>query len=359
MGIKNKRKILFFLQSGVGGAERMSVLIGKLLAKDKFEVKFYLLQKGEQVSDITKFIPAGYETNTLPPATSLKRIKQIFNILQKEKPDIVFSSVLYINNKVLPLRLLFPKTKFIIRCENYLYTFSQKQKAVIWIVYRMANYIIAQTDEMKQELVGQLSINGNKIFVLQNPIDTQTIQNKMEGAVSPYLQNEKKHFVASGRFAFQKGFDMLVEAFAKVADKRDDVELFIIGSKEGKNKLEFERVWAIAKDKGIENLVHCEGFQNNPYPYINFADCFVLSSRWEGLPNVLIEAQYLGTPAAAMKCIPIIERIICNNVNGCLAEKEDVDSLAEAMTKAIDMGRIKSSYKGAKPEDFTHLFEQA
>lgn len=351
------KKVLIFLQANVGGAERMSIFIGNLLDKEKFVVKFYPVKKGEMVNDITTFIPSEYETHSLLPASPLKRMKQIYKILKEEKPDVVFSSVLYLNNKILPLRWLFPNTKFIIRCENYLYTFSNKQKTMMWFAYRMADYIIAQTDEMKQELVEQLGINTNKVFTLQNPIDTQTIELKMQGAESPYPNNGKKHYVASGRFAYQKGFDMLVEAFAKVAEKRNDVDLYIIGAKDGGYREEFERVWNVVRENGLENLVHCEGFQNNPYPFIKFADCFVLSSRWEGLPNVLIEALYLGTPAAAMKCIPVVERIMTDGVDGYLADKDDVDSLAEAMSRTIEIGRIHSSYQSSKPEDFTCLFD--
>ena len=357
--MKNRKKALFFLQAGVGGAERMTVLIGKLLDPRKFEVKFYPVQHGDTASAITNFVPSEYETKVLPSASPFQRMKQFYRILKNEKPDVVFSSVLYINNKILPLRLLFPSIKFIIRCENYLYTFSKKQKAMMRFSYRMADYIIAQTEEMRQELVAQLRISANKVFTLQNPIDCQTIEQKMNGVASPYPLNGKKHFVASGRFAYQKGFDILVNAFAKVAEKRNDVDLYIIGSKDKGNEAEYERVWGIVEDLGLQNVVHCEGFQNNPYPYVHFADCFVLSSRWEGLPNVLIEALYLGTPAAALKCIPVVERIITDGKDGFLAEKENVDSLAEAMCKAIDMGRIESSYQSSTPEEFTQLFELA
>lgn len=354
-----KKKVLIFLQAGVGGAERMSVLIGKLLDSRKFEVKFYPVQHGDTASDITKFVPAGYETTVLSSASPAQRIRQFYYILKNERPDVVFSSVLYINNKMLPLRLLFPSIKFIIRCENYLFTFSKKQKVMMRLSYRMADYIIAQTEEMRQELVAQLGISRNKVFTLQNPIDTQTIEQKMDGAVSPYPMNGKKHLVASGRFAYQKGFDILVKAFAMMAEKRNDVDLYIIGSKDKGNEAEYERVWGIVKDLGLQDIVHCEGFQNNPYPYVHFADCFVLSSRWEGLPNVLIEALHLGTPVAALKCIPVVERIVCEGKDGYLAEKDNADSLAEAMYKAVDLGRIESSYQSSKPEDFTHIFELA
>lgn len=107
---------------------------------------------------------------------------------------------------------------------------------------------------------------------------------------------------------------------------------------------------------GLQDCVKCVGFQNNPYVYIKYADCFVLSSRWEGLPNVMIESLYLGTPVAAFKCIPIIERIITNGIDGYLAEKDNVSSLANAMLQASRLGRVKTNYKSAQISDFQSIF---
>ena len=104
--------------------------------------------------------------------------------------------------------------------------------------------------------------------------------------------------------------------------------------------------------------VHCLGYKSNPYPYIKYADCFVLSSRWEGLPNVLIESLHLGTPVAAFKCVPVVERIVEQGINGFVATPENVDSLAGAMDKALLLGRISSSYSGASVEEFKKLFAE-
>lgn len=353
------KKTLFFLQAGVGGAERMTVLIGKFLDRTKFEVKFCIVPKGQVSSRISDFIPDGYPVIQIPEASPLKVMRSIYQVLKSEKPDVVFSSVLYLNNKILPFRYLFPSTKFIIRCENYLFTFSRKQKAMMWLSYRMADYIIAQTEEMAEELNSQLGIGNGKVFTLHNPIDTGSIEEKLKDSVSPYPDNGMLHYVASGRFAFQKGFDILVQSFAELVKKKPNAELYIIGAKDGIHEEEFCKVNNLIERLSISESVHCIGFQKNPYPYIRYADCFVLSSRWEGLPNVLIEALYVGTPVAAFKCIPIIERIVNEGKDGFMAEKEDIVSLTNAMEKAVGLGRVKMSYKGSSPENFTDLFEGA
>lgn len=350
----NKKKILFFVQDGVGGAERVSVLFGKSLDMRENEVKFYLIETPSETT-IKEFIPAVYQTIYIHRTHPIKLMWQIFNIIRHEKPHIVFSSVMHLNTKILPFRAFFPATRFVIRCENYLYTFSKKQLMRMRLTYQKADAIIAQTQEMADELIKVFHIDKAKVTVLQNPVDTKLIDQKIEEGTNPYPQNEKKHFVASGRFAHQKGFDLLVQAFCEVRKKRNDVDLYIIGDKNYRNGKIYRQIEQYQKEHGLEEWVHCVGFQMNPYVYIKYADCFVLSSRWEGLPNVLTEAQYLGTPAAAFKCIPVIERIVADKVNGYLAENENVESLAAAMLNAIDMGRICSTYSPASAADFVKV----
>lgn len=346
-----KKKILFFLQDGVGGAERISVLLGKSLPTKEFNVTFCLVERGGDTS-IRDFIPEGYKIIKIPNAGPLKMMWQLFNVIRKQHPHIVFSSVMYLNTKILPFRCFFPSTRFVVRCENYLYTFNKKQHRRIRMTYRSADAIIAQTQEMADELTEQMNISKDKVFVMQNPVDTKLINRLVKEGGNPYPENGKKHFVASGRFAYQKGFDLLLEAFIKVQQQRQDVDLYIIGDYNYNNGEVYSQLMTRAKESKIDNIVHCVGYQKNPYPYIKYADCFVLSSRWEGLPNVLIEALYLGTPATAFKCIPVVERIINDGVSGYLASKENVNELAFAMTKALSLGRVENSYKSSSIEDF-------
>lgn len=351
-----RRKLLVFSQSNIGGAERMAVTVTKSLNRELFGVVYYLvsMESGNKYP-LAEFIPEDKTVKHIKKHNALVLAFKLFLILLREKPDVVFSSVFYLNNKVLLFRNLFPKTTFIIRCENYVYTFSEKQKQMMKKLYPKADRIIAQTEEMGkgyEELIGC----KNKIQVLHNPIDKETIDKKIAQSASPFPQNNIKRFVASGRFTEQKGFDLLVKAFALAIKEVSDAELYIIGKNDGDNKNCYDGIIDIAKTLGVEEKIHCVGFQSNPYKYVKHADCFVLSSRWEGLPNVMIESLYLGTPVAAFKCIPIIERIVSEGENGYLAEAENVNALAAAMTKAIQLGRVESYYHSADISDFEKLF---
>lgn len=355
------KKLLVFAQSTVGGAERMSVTITKTLDREKFEVVYYLVgptdDKGK--APLQEFIPNDMKVHCVVVSSPLLMIAKYFRILLTERPDVVFSSVININNKLLLLRNLFKKTKFIVRCDNYLYTYTERQRRIIDKTYHLADIIIAQTEEMKQELIDEMHISEKKVVALQNPVDTETINKKIHEGKNPYPQDGKVRYVASGRFARQKGFDLLVEAFAMVKKQQPEAELYIVGRNDGGCEECYNEVKQLIEKYKLQDSVKCVGFQNNPYVYIKYADCFVLSSRWEGLPNVMIESLYLGTPVAAFKCIPVIERIVTNGVDGFLAEKENIESLAEAMMKASELGRVMSVYKSASMDDFHHVLEFA
>lgn len=349
-----KKKVLFFLQSGVGGAERMTVAIAKSLDVSKFNVIFYLLERSSG-SSITDFIPKEYTIKNLPKAFRFKLVKQLEQVLQSEKPDIVFSSIFFINIRLLTLSVFHRKIKFIIRNDNYLYTLSKFQRLIVYSTYWRADSIIAQTDEMGKELYNLPLLNKNRVKVLQNPIDVQRID-PLANEASPYTNIDKVKYVASGRFFPEKGFDILVKAFSIVISKQPNSELFIVGNTQGNCANYFQTILKLIETLGIKDKVHCVGYQKNPYKYVRNANCFVLSSRNEGLPNVLIEALYLGTPVAACTCIPVISRIVAEGKTGFLAESENVESLAEAMLNAAKLGRVQSTYKSAKIEDFAQLF---
>lgn len=354
------KKLIVFAQTAVGGAERMSVTVTKTLDRSRFEVIYYLVGPIENGhAPLEAFIPSDLKVNIIPSQNPFSLIARMFWILVKEKPDVVFASVLNLNNKLLLLRSLFKKTKFIARCDNYLYTYNDKQRKIIDKTYHRADIIIAQTDEMKQELIDEMHISEEKVVALMNPVDTDTIDRMVKEGKNPYSGSGKIRYVASGRFAYQKGFDMLIEAFRLVKDIQPNAELYIVGRKDGGCEEYFHDVENIIESNQLKDSVFCVGFQNNPYVYIKYADCFVLSSRWEGLPNVMIESLYLNTPVAAFKCIPVIERIVTEGKDGYLADKENVESLSKAMLSAGQLGRIVSTYKPASIEQFHHILEYA
>lgn len=350
-----RKKILLFLQSGVGGAERVTVTIGKNLNKDKFEVSFCSVGVGKNT--IADFIPSDYAIDQIKTKNPIKQIYGLYKKIKNEKPDIVFASVININTKLLMLKPLFPNLKFVIRSDNNFGYFSKIHQWMIKLTYKHAQKIIAQTQEMKEGLIQGAKINTNKITVFQNPVDTSYIEEKIKNAHSPFSNNGNYKIVASGRFAPAKGFDILIEAFHLLKKCTTNIELFIIGQTGGDENLVYLNIKRLIDKYKLNDCIHCVGYKSNPYPYIKHANCFVLSSRAEGLPNVLLEALYLHTPIAATKCIPIISRLIHEGEHGFLAEPENPESLAEAMKKCLNFRSIYSNYDFVNLSLYEKIFE--
>lgn len=348
------KRILLFSQDGVGGAEKITSMIGNQLHKEGYEVLFCLINCKSQKS-ISEFINKGIQILRIASTSVPRLVLRIFSVIKHTKPDVIFSSVININNKVLLFKGFFPNTKFIIRCDTNLRGYNKKQLFYIRATYKKADLIIAQTAEMKDELTQVMSIPPNKIKVLSNPIDKDRIQSCISNTPSPF-ENNKKHIVAVGRFRRVKGFDLLIEAFILLYKKRKDVDLYIVGDdtndKEGVVKQLRDRI----SEESIDGIVHFTGFQTNPYSYMKYADCYALSSRWEGLPNVVIESLFLGTPVVAFNCIPVIERIIDDGVNGLIVPNGNIAELSDALNRAIDFGEVKSTYLPSEITDFTVLF---
>lgn len=349
-----ERKVLIFLQNAVGGAERISALIGNELHANGYHVTYCLVgkQTGKSIKD---FIAGSSGVRCIESTNPFLLLFEIFRTICHIKPDVVFASVININDKVLLLRRFFPKMRFIIRCDTNVTAYSDKQRSLVSKTYPLADVVIAQTEEMKEGLVQITKLDSEKVIVLHNPIDKENIK-RLVSEPSPFT-SPKKHIVAVGRFDPAKGYETLIDAFVELTNRRKDVELYIVGNYKTDDKI-YQYVINKAGKSGISDLVHCEGYHSNPYKYTVNADCYVLSSRWEGLPNALIEALYLGTPAAAVKCVPIVERIVSEGENGFLAENGDIVGLSYAMEKALDLNRVKSNYKPSEIADYIALFDE-
>lgn len=350
----SEKKVLIFVQNAVGGAERISALIGNELHANGYHVTYCLIgyQTGKSIRD---FITGSSSIRFIESNNPLIILLGMFRAIRATRPEVVFSSVININDKVLLLRRLFPKTRFIIRCDTNVTAYTDKQRSLISKTYPLADVVIAQTEEMKEGLVQITNLSSDKVVVLHNPIDKDNIK-RLISEPSPF-SSRNKHIVAIGRFDPAKGYETLIDAFVELTNRRKDVELYIVGNYKTDDKI-YQYVINKAGKSGISDLVHCEGYQSNPYKYTVNADCYVLSSRWEGLPNALIEALYLGTPAAAVKCVPIVERIVSEGENGFLAENGDIVGLSYAMEKALDLNRVKSNYKPSEIADFIALFDE-
>ena len=334
-----KKSILFILPDlNAGGAERIVTTIANHLPREKFSPSILLLRKEGLYLD---FLQNDIEIIDIKTPRIRHALKPILKQIRKRKPDIVFSGYGEVNAYLSLFIKLFPKTKFIARETNVVSQHvTRKEIRFFYKFYNNYDKIICQSDDMMNDLVENFKIKKDKLIKINNPVDFNFIEEKLENATKPESYREGyKNVVAIGNLSSRKGFDNLLKVFVKL--KQHKVLLHILG--DGRDK---ELLHQMKQDLGLENVIF-HGVQKNPYPFLKFADLFVLSSRYEGFPNVLLEAGACGTYALANNCKGGIHEIIQPKINGEISDIENHEVFAakivEILEQIHDSEAIKNS----------------
>lgn len=351
MSQQNRKKILIFTPGNVGGAERMSVLIGKLLPKDKFEAKYVVIGRLRKIYNI---IPEGHEVDCIPVLNKYAfSTLRIWWKIKKEKPDVVFASQVAYNSRIIIASKL-AKCKVVIRSSGMINKYRWMKKNEVKITYPWADKLIAQQWEMRDEMIKMLKVTPEKVVTIHNPIDFRNI-NILSKIHSPYPNEEIVKFVQVASLCHRKAQDLSIKAMAIVKQHIPNAQLFFVGAYDIKSTY-YNEIKHLINKYELANNIHFIGYDKNPFNWIKYADCFVFPSRSEGLPNALVEASYLGVPCVATRCLKIIDEIIKDGQNGYVIDVDDEKGLATAMTKAIKIKHCKMVYNPGSVDEFVRVF---
>lgn len=323
------KTIVFILPDlSQGGAERVITTILNHLDRAKYRPKLILFEKKGFYLD---YLSQDVEIIELNVSRIRYSIFKIIPLLYKLKPEIVFIGWGEISAFISPIIPFFKKSKFIARETNVVSEHvTRKEIRFFYRFYNNFHTIIAQSDDMKNDLIENLKINPNKIVKINNPVDFELIESKLKSTVTVF-DNSFKNVVAVGNLSNRKGFDLLLSVFEKL--KNQKIKLHIIG--DGREK---ENLIKQKQALKLENVLFL-GIKENPFPYLKQADLFVLSSRYEGFPNVLLEAGACGTYALSNNCPGGIKEIIEDGVNGEIADVNDGESFAERISVLVKRGQ--------------------
>ena len=232
---------------------------------------------------------------------------------------------------------------------------DQQYKRLNKIAGKYCDKEIVVSKELINEQIDEYNSNINKIIVINNFVDKEKIDKCLKEKNNIKLDNNT--IINIGRLSDQKGQKYLIKAFSKVVKEVEDAKLIILGKGELQEELEEE----IKKYK-LENKVSLLGYKDNPYIYLKKAKCFVLSSFFEGMPNVILEAMYCGLPIISTDCISGVREIIApkrsdniRNVNmtkeeygvlvPILKDDKKVDFLKEAMIELLTNDKLNEYYR--------------
>lgn len=336
----NKR-ILLITHSHCGGMERMTLLYAKILQQAGFNCHLLILQNPSEIFDLKSFIPPTLTYDLIHCRYRYLYYKVVRYILHT-KPDCIFDSTPFLVPALIFSKMFIPRLKVVFRDCNMPTTHPKKQSYPVKYILRYADAIIAQTKEMKQEMAIFYHVNSKKITVINNPVDKELIQQRLKETYQ-YSSPECTHYVAVARLAPQKDYITMVKAFAIVLKQDKASRLEIIGNSHGYNKDYTAQLYKLIEVLGISKYITFHGFQENPFKYMNAADVFVLSSIYEGMPNVMLEAMYLGKPVVVTRSIPYISQVVHDGMNGYTVPVGDCEKLADAMIKARTL-RVKQKF---------------
>jgi glycosyltransferase involved in cell wall biosynthesis len=334
----NKKLILFMPSIDGGGVEKNLIIIANYLAK-KIDNIFLITYENSFNNYFDKKIKI-YNV-TKKKTKSVNKYKKYFTCLYlllkisfEYKKIVVFSFQANIYCSILAF---FLKFNLITRSNSSPTGWAHGliKKKIFTFFLRFADYIIVNSYAFKKELYKKFNLNS---VVIYNPLNSKEIKNKSQIETNLEFLNDKKalKIINVARFTKQKDHITLLKSF-KILSKKIKSKLLIIGYGP-----EIINIINFIKENKLSNLVKVLNFQKNPYKYIVKSDIFVLSSKYEGLPNVLLEAQCLKKFIISSNCPTGPKEILKNGKYGFLFKVGDYDGLAK---KIILYSNNKKKYK--------------
>jgi glycosyltransferase involved in cell wall biosynthesis len=282
---------------------------------------------------------------------NLHRVRALRRAIRASRPEVVISFMVP-TTVITLLATRMQRVPVIVseRMDPIRSPLSKIWTALRRMTYPLAHAVVVQTPEAQSWADGFL--RKEAVHVIPNPVSTSLRANPTDVAnVVSSLGDGGRHVMAVGRLDSQKGFDLLLRAFAVCREARPDWKLTILGDGEERQRLE-----ALVKELGVGAHVRMPGTVPDTTPFLRRADLFVLSSRYEGFPNALLEAMALGVPVIATDCASGPKRIVRHGVDGLLVRSDDATALADAMADLMDDEPRRLSM-GELAVDVTKRFE--
>ena len=320
----------------MGGAQRVVLTVIRYLNRELFDPHLGIINSD---GPMVKEIPDNVQIHDLKVKKVRYAVPKLLKLCWSVKPDTIISTLPHLNLSLLTVKRFLPAhSRLVVREANtasirirhttspFLYRLLYKR------LYPYADRVICNSFYMKEDLVSSFSIPSTNISVIRNPVNEERTRRKFED--DPFERNgEKVQLVSIGRLIYQKGFDLLLKAFHYAGRKVPNIHLTIVGGGPKEETLKKQ-----AADLEISDRVHFAGHRDNPFAYMGKADLFISPSRWEGLPNVVLEALACGTPVLAFDCPGGTGEVLLEKKNGWLIPAEDWEAMGD---KIIEIARGK------------------
>ncbi len=333
----SERVAVLLASLGGGGAERAMVDLARGFA-----------DRGLQV-DVVTGIPDGANLARVPRSVRLidletprarSLLRPLMRYLRRERPRFVLSALEHVNLMAIWARRLADIPTRLIVTVHSMVSMEHANAPTIagWLMlplvrrfYPLADVIVAVSEGAAADLTRSAGIGRRRVEVVYNPVVTPELLASADRRLGhPWFQaGQPPVIVGVGRLTRAKDFPTLLRAFATVRGQQP-ARLLILGEGEERHGLE-----ALARQLGIERDAALPGFVENAAAYVARSAVFVLSSAWEALPTVLIEAMAVGTPVVSTDCRNGPAEILRGGSLGKLVPVGDVSAMAAAISGTL------------------------
>lgn len=361
MLFKNPTKtIAFFLPSLYGGgAEKTMLNLASGIAARGYKVDLVLVKAQGPYLDQ---LPEKIRVIDLKAKRSIMCYPALIRYLRYEQPECLLSAM-HINIIALIARTFSRVSTKVIVSERNTISLLVKNSSnlrlklnskLIRYFYPLADSIIAVSKGVAKDLSKTAKISNSRIEVIYNPVVTPLLRKMANVPLEHpwFVDNAPPVILAVGSLTIQKDFKSLIEAFARLR-RTHIARLLILGEGDKRKELEI-----LIKKHNLQNVVLLPGFVSNPYPYMRRSAVFVLPSRWEGLPGVLIEALYCGLPIVATDCPGGTREILSNYSYGKIVPVGNVKALSDAIKSVINGKALPPTHESWKQFELETIVDQ-
>lgn len=358
------RVALFLPNLGGGGAERVFALLAEGLAARGIETEVVLARaEGPHVAAVRAVVPVV----DLHAASTRASLLPLARYLRRRRPDVLVAALAHANIVAVWARWLARvETAVVVTHHLGLSTERATFEARVWsalraLFYPRADAIVAVSRDMAIDLARSIGVPRERLEVIHNPVITPSLTDLGDAPLDHpwFATGQPPVVIGIGRLETQKDFPTLLRAIALVRQERP-ARLLILG--EGGERPALE---VLVRELGLVDDVRLPGFVENPYAYLARAAVFALSSVYEGLPTVLIEALALGTPVVSTDCQNGPREILEDGRLGRLVPIGQPAALAAAITATLDErpapvpGEHLAAYRQADAVDaYIRLFDR-
>lgn len=333
--MNTKPTILFILPAlTAGGAERVLITLMNMLDRSRYRPVFLTVSDQGPLRDL---IDPAIPFHSLHGHRVSRAYFKLYRRIKDIKPDLIVATMAHLNMTLLTLKPLFPRTRFIVReaiTPSFILSEHPTLSPVLKLAYRFlypkADLVLSPAQAIIDEFRADLDMSDGNFALLRNPVNLGKVRAEADGEFAMAGDRAQTvEFVASGRLHYQKGFDRLIDSLARGSMPRN-WRLTILG--EGPERARLE---ALIKSHNLHNRITLPGLSSTPWPAYAKADCLLMPSRWEGLPNVALEALACGTPVIATKESGGIGEIAACAFEGSVTVVPDMEQFISAMAKVI------------------------